>query len=80
MSCIWDDLDVIYIRETMGNCLQRSLILDNITNNKYKGNLVTIIDTDIRDMTDLEEVLFITPDIIQNNIQKKTQKKTRKNS
>ena len=40
--------------------------MDNITNKKYKLNLVQVIDIDIRDTIDLEEVIFPNLNIIQN--------------
>ena len=47
--------------------------LVNITNNNYKGNLVQVIDIDIRGTIDLEEGVFITLNIIQQKSQNKTQ-------
>ena len=50
--------------------------MNNLTNSNYKGNLVQVIDIDIKGMIDLEEGVFITLKIIQ----KKSQKKTYENS
>ena len=41
------------------NCLYLSLLLDNLTNKNCKGNLVQVIDIDIRGMIELEELLFL---------------------
>ena len=43
----------------MGDCLLLLLLLDNLTNNDYKGNLVQVIEVDIMDWIELEEVLFL---------------------
>ena len=74
VSHIWDDLGVVYIRETMGNWLYQPLLLDNLTNNNYIRNLVQEINIYIRDTIELEEGVYITLNIIQNKTKNKTQK------
>ena len=44
----------------MGNCLYQSLRLGDLTNNNYKGNLVQVIDIDIRHRIYLEEGVLLT--------------------
>ena len=43
--------------------------MDNVTNKRYKGNLVQVIETDIRGLIYSEEGVFLT----LNNTQKKSQ-------
>ena len=47
--------------------------MDNLTNDNYKGNLVQVIEIDIRGTIDLEEGVFLTLNIIQNKSQNKMQ-------
>ena len=46
---------------------------DNLTNNNYNGNLVQVIDIDIRYMIDSEEGVFSTLNVIKNKTKKQTQ-------
>ena len=57
----------------MGDFPYPSLLLGNLTNKNYKGNLVQVIDIDVRDTIDLNKGVVITINIIQKSTQNNIQ-------
>ena len=57
----------------MGDLPYLSLLLGNLTNKNYKGNLVQVINIYVRDTIDLNKGVFITINITQKITQNKIQ-------